>query len=76
VNHGDWAYLTRTSDRLKEQADAEIGDWRQRPATVRQLLAAGLLAPEAVAAMTVDELAAECKQCTRAEVSDMLGAKT
>lgn len=68
----DRAYFRRVSDRLKGQADTMIFDYRQRPATVLQLLAAEMLDPERAACMTVDELAAECARWTRAEVSESL----
>lgn len=70
----DYADLMSLSDRMKQGEDEYNSGLppRERAATVKQLLAAGLLDLDDALDMNESGLMEECSECTRGEASDMI----
>ena len=57
---------------LKAEADRQGGPWEERPATVKQMVAAGLLEYDEVALLPREKLRLFCSRYTRRELGEML----
>jgi len=72
----DWSEfdaLMELSEALKAEGNLCGRGWQERPATLKQVLAAGKLDPEEALWMHRGELDAFCRQFLRGDLSDQLG---
>ena len=69
----EFALLMQVSEDLKEEGNLKGGGWQERPATLKQILAAGILLPEDAVLMSRAELRAVCQKHLRGTLADLLG---